>query len=276
MRIATLITCHNRKKKTLACLDALFKNVLPVDCSLEVILVDDGSTDGTEHAVRECFTQVNIIKGDGNLFWNRGMHKAFARALEIGFDGYLWLNDDTALYPTALEHLIDTWREQTLATGIEAIYVGSTQNPQTGQLTYGGVIRHSFLKPFRFSLVQPGEVPLECHTMNGNCVFVPQQIAVRLGNLEPHFAHAMGDTDYGLRAGQAGIKVLVVPGFVGVCDKNPATGSFNDRSLPAHERWKKMMQPKGLPPASWLVFTRRHGGFLWPLYWVAPYLKVWF
>jgi hypothetical protein len=81
---------------------------------------------------------------------------------------------------------------------------------------------------------------------------------------------------YGLCAKQAGIKVLVVPGFVGVCDKNPVAGSFNDRSLSARERWKKMMQPKGLPPSSWMVFTRRHGGLLWPLYWVAPYLRVWF
>ena len=44
--IATLITCHNRKDKTLACLDALFSNHLPDRVLLDVFLVDDGSTDG--------------------------------------------------------------------------------------------------------------------------------------------------------------------------------------------------------------------------------------
>lgn len=273
--IAALITCHNRKEKTLACLESLFKNTLTDDYSLYVVLVDDGSTDGTESAVKELFPEVEILRGDGNLFWNRGMHKAFARALEIGFDGYLWLNDDTILYPYAFQNLICAWKNHMSSTGDEALYVGSTQDSQTGQLTYGGIVQHSLFKPFNLSLVPPGkEQLLECHTMNGNCVLIPHKVATLLGNLDSTFAHAMGDIDYGLRARKAGIKSCVVPGFIGTCDKNPITGTFNDRSLPTRERWNKMMQPKGLPPSSWLVLTRRHGGLLWPLYGVWPYVKV--
>ena len=44
-RIAVLITCHNRRVMTLACLDALVANRLPSAVTLAVILVDDGSTD---------------------------------------------------------------------------------------------------------------------------------------------------------------------------------------------------------------------------------------
>ncbi len=273
-RIAVLITCHNRREKTLACLEALYVNVLPEGVTLHVVLVDDGSTDGTEAAVRERFPSVEILHGDGNLYWNRGMHRAFARAMEIGFDGYLWLNDDTVLYPTALQKLIETWRERTVATGVDALYVGSTQDAQTGQHTYGGVVRHSRWKPFRYSLVQPGEMPMECHTLNGNCVLIPHRVANRLGNLEPCFAHAMGDTDYGLRAGKAGIRIWVTPGYVGVCGWNDITGTYHDSTLPLGVRWKKMMHPKGLPPSSWRVFTQRHGGMLWPVFFFWPYLRV--
>ena len=45
-RIAVILTCFNRKQKTLACLEALFNQTLPADTSLTTYLVDDASTDG--------------------------------------------------------------------------------------------------------------------------------------------------------------------------------------------------------------------------------------
>jgi GT2 family glycosyltransferase len=274
MRIAVLITCHNRKEKSLACLKALFHNVLPDGDSLDVFLVDDGSTDGTSEAVLARYPLVEIIKGDGNLYWGKGMHCAFARAMEIGFDVYLWLNDDTTLYTAAIDTMVSAWHRTKNQTGKDAIIVGSTQDPDTAQLTYGGVVRHSALKRFSYTLVKPCSQPIECHTMNGNCVLVPNSVVLRLGNLEKRFAHAMGDIDYGLRAGQAGIKVFVAPGCIGTCERNDSQGTFNDRSLSLRARWRKMMQPTGLPPASWWILTQRHGGLLGSVYWVWPYFRV--
>lgn len=273
-QIAVLLTCHNRREKTLACLDALFSNDLPEGASMHVILVDDGSADRTMEAVEGRYPSVEIIKGDGNLYWNKGMHCAFGRAMEIGFDGYLWLNDDTLLYPFAIESLIRTWQETRVQRGQSGIVVGSTQDPETGALTYGGVVAENCLKPFRYTLVAPQCLPTECHTMNGNCVLVPHEIAQVVGNLERRFAHAMGDTDYGLRARKAGFKLWVSSSFVGTCEANSSKAAFNDPGLPLSLRWKRMMEPKGLPLASWWLFTSRHGGLLWLLYFVWPYLRV--
>jgi GT2 family glycosyltransferase len=274
VRIATLITCHNRKAKTLACLASLYQNPLPEDYLQDVFLVDDGSTDGTEQAVRERYPQVNIIKGDGSLYWNGGMRVAFAAALERGFDYYLWLNDDTLLYPTALNSLIATSGELQAKHGMNVIVVGSTQDANDGRLTYGGVIRPNKWKTLFFKLVTPKDVPIECETMNGNCVLIPCAIAKEVGNLEKAFAHAMGDLDYGLRARYAGFSVWVMAGFAGTCSRNAVAGSFNDAGLPIAVQLRKMMQPKGLPPSSWRVFTQRHAGAFWPIYWLWPYTKV--
>lgn len=276
MRLSVLIASHNRREKTIKCLEALNANSAVPGVSVQVILVDDGSTDGTDVAVGTRFPEVEIIRGDGSLHWNRGMHLAFSRALQIGFDAYLWLNDDTILYPTTLDALLNAWHKTKRQTGADAIIVGSTQDPETAKLTYGGVVQQSKLKRFRYALVEPSDQPVECHTMNGNCVLVPHSVAERIGNLEPRFAHAMGDTDYGLRARQAGLNLWVAPAYVGTCGRNSSNGTFSDRSLPLRQRWKKMMQPKGLPPASWRLFTRRHGGAFWPLYFVWPYLRVLF
>jgi len=274
MVIAILITCHNRKAKTLACLDALFQNILPEGCSLDVFLVDDGSTDGTEQSVREQYPKTNIIKGDGSLFWNGGMRVAFDAALKKGFDYYLWLNDDTLLYPAALQSLLATSNQLTDRQNRGVIVVGSTHDEITGWVSYGGVVRPSKWKPTAFKLISPGDVPVQCDSMNGNCVLIPHEIAREVGGMEPAFAHAMGDLDYGLRAGYAGFTAWVMPGYVGTCSNNPATGSFNDASLPVTLRLKKMLSPKGVPLKSWRVFTQRHAGVLWPIYWLWPYVKV--
>lgn len=274
MKIAILITCYNRKEKTLACLEALLKNSLPKEYSLEVFLVDDGSTDGTEKAVHERYPQVNIIRGNGSLYWNGGMRVAFAAALEKFFDYYLWLNDDTLLYPTAVATLIKTSRDLQANQGRSVIVVGSTQDESDGRLTYGGVVRPRKWKATTFTLVVPRDVPVKCETMNGNCVLIPREIAEVVGNMEPKFAHAMGDQDYGLRARYAGFSVWVMAGFAGKCSRNAAIGSFNDASLPVSVRLRKMMQPKGLPPSSWRIFTQRHAGIFWPAFWLWPYAKV--
>jgi GT2 family glycosyltransferase len=274
MRLAVLMTCHNRKTKTLACLRQVLRSSLPSRSSLDVFLVDDGSTDGTELEVVRCYPQVTIFKGDGNLYWNGGMRVAFAAAMLSNFDYYLWLNDDTMLYPGAIQSLIATSVSLEAKQSKGVIVVGSTQDADSGQHTYGGVERSGKLRPLGFRLVPPGEAPVECETMNGNCVLIPNEIAHLLGNLEPMFVHTMGDLDYGLRARRAGFAIWVMPGFAGACSLNSPVGSYRDASLPIRARLRKIMGPKGLPLHSWHVFTRRHAGLFWPLYWLWPYARV--
>jgi GT2 family glycosyltransferase len=274
MKIAVLMTCHNRREKTLACLAALRANALPAGCSVEVFLVDDGSTDGTSAAVAARYPDARVLPGDGNLYWNGGMRTAFAAALRGDYDAYLWLNDDTMLYPDALARIVSTARERRDALGADAVIVGSTCDAATQRLTYGGVVRAARWRPMAFTMVAPADAPVECESMWGNFVLVPDAIARAVGNLDPDFTHSMGDVDYGLRVRRAGFRIWVMPGFAGTCSMNSPDGTYEDPRVPLGERLRKMMQPKGLPPRSWRVLTRRHAGPLWFLYWWWPYLKV--
>lgn len=272
MKIATLITCYNRKEKTLACLDALFNNNLPEGYCLDVFLVDDGSTDGTEQAVREHYPQVNIIKGDGSLFWNRGMNRAFDAAMQVGFTAYLWLNDDTFLHPNALSLLFSA---RDFAAPSEAIVVGAISDPVTGDTSYGGArFAPSRLRPFLATVVHPGQQPQDVDVVNGNVVLVPDGIARKLGNLDPVFEHGMGDTDYSMRARKLGIRILLTAGYVGVCSRNSLKGSHRDNTLPLLQRLKQVFSRRGLPWRSWLTMCWRHGGMLWPVHFLWGYIKV--
>ena len=274
-RIAVILTCFNRKPKTLACLAALEQQEGQQSIQLDVYLVDDGSTDGTREAVQTAHPNVKIIPGTGGLFWNGGMRLGFAQAIAVGYDYYLWLNDDTLLYPHAVQTLLNT--AQTLAESGEnqAIITASTCDPETKELSYGGVVHHSWWHPLKFRVIPPTETAKQCDTMYGNCVLIPQTVVQILGNVESQFTHYGGDFDYGLRAYQHNCSVWIAPGYLATCPRNPPEESiWLSSKMPLQERFKKVLQPKGLPPKESMIFARRHAGFLWFFYWLLPYIRL--
>jgi len=243
--------------------------------TIDVYLVDDGSTDGTTEAVQQTYPQVKILPGDGTLYWNRGMHKAFAEALQHDYDYYLWLNDDTLLYPEALSCLWQTSHNLAKQEHDKAIIVGSTHHPDTGKLTYGGVVRKTWWHPFKYRLVEPGTEPKSAETFYGNCVLIPRTVVQILGNLDPTFSHSIGDTDYGLRSQRQGCSVWVASGYAGKCQTNPPQGNpWHDPGFTLKQRWQAVTDKKGLPPRESKVFCQRHAGWLWLFYWLLPYIRL--
>ncbi len=272
LRIAALLACHNRKPTTLACLTRLFSQARSEE--LTVFLLDDNSSDGTADAVRARFSQIRVLLGNGQLFWCGGMRRAFAVAMQEDYDFYLWLNDDTLLEPGALARLLSS-HQWLSARGYEAaIVAGATRHPRSGRITYGGLLRASRIHPIKYRLLEPGNWPLQCDTMHGNCVLIPRSVVAVTHNLSPDFRHGRGDLDYGLRARKAGCTVWLAPGIIGTCASNKVDGSFLDERLPLRYRWKHMMSNKGLPPREHFRYVRKYGGPLWPVLWTLPYVRV--
>jgi len=272
-RLVALLTSFNRRALTLAALDALHVAAESAQVALSAVLVDDGSTDGTADAVRERFAWVRVVAGGGDLFWCRGMHRAMAVGLGEAPDYLLWLNDDTLLRPDALVRLLGQQAGLAQQLGRPALLVGATAGPD-GRLSYGGGRAVNRWRRFQYRSVWDAQAPLPCEVVNGNCVLLPLALAQQVGNLDPRFEHAMGDTDYALRTRRAGFPVYVAGGLVGDCANNPPSGTFLDDSLPLRRRWAAMLHRKGLPWRSWLHFTRRHGGLFWPAFFAWPYVRV--
>ena len=250
--IAILLTCHNRIGKTLQCLQALYgQEGIDIDYTIDVFLVDDGSTDGTAEAIREQFPKVNLISGDGNLYWNRGMHKAWETAAKTKvFDYYLWLNDDTFLHQTALKSLLSKSFET-------AIISGSTHSIIENKATYGGYLTN----PNR--IVVPNGTYQKCDYFNGNCVLLSKKIFAIMGNLDPIFHHAVGDFDYGLRARKLGVMLYVAPVFIGFCESHSEVPRWRSSSLNLKTRLKSLYSASsGCYPPEFFVFEKRHNGFL--------------
>ena len=273
--LAVIMACHNRRESTLSCLKALKKQRNISDLSVEVYLLDDGSTDGTSEAVRIECPDAHIIRGDGNLFWNRGMHKSFAAAIHTGHDYYLWLNDDSTLNENALEVLLAT-SDRLKTRGYDcAIIGGAMQDPVTGEFTYGGVKRYKHRwGRMTIERIAPDNEAIQCDASNGNCVLIPATVVNKVANLDPIYKHRWGDHDYCFRALDHECSVWLAPGYMGTCKNNPIEGTWEDVNLPMRERFRELNSPRGFQFRDYAIYMSRHRGSLWPAHLIWPYIKI--
>ena len=265
--LAVLMTCHNRRERTTACLRSVSAQASKMPLAVQIYLVDDGSSDGTREAAIDLVPNIVVIDGDGTLFWSGGMRRAFSRATADRHDFYLWLNDDVVLYPNALMLLLESFRAVSREGIRPAIVVGAFRDPLTGRHTYGGLNRQGLLRPLRFVPMPPYGRPKPCDTFNGNCVLIPDDVARRIGNISAPYRHALGDLDYGLRAGKLGIKTAVASDYVGECEARPVPRSTVRRVL------EKGRVGYRYSPVEWATFASRHGGPFWVRYLVTVFLR---
>jgi len=266
-RIAVLMAAHNRRTMTVRALESLL-SAAPY-FNLTIVLLDDGSTDGTAEAAVNVWPTVTIIKGNGNCFWNGGMHRAWSHALSLGLDGYLWLNDDVLLDVDAMARLAQQWHAQGGAK-YPFILVGATQD-DAGRISYGGQRRVHSPLALKFERLPLSKELQTAETFNGNIVLVSKATKDKIGINDNQFFHSLGDIDYGLRATRAGIPVLVMPGTLGHCNNNVPiaynTGTFRDRI-------RRITSHHGIPIKNWWRITRRYSGIWMPLHFILPYRKI--
>jgi GT2 family glycosyltransferase len=269
--IAVLITCHNRKEKTSKCLSHLYdQRGLNEYFQIELFLVDDGSTDGTSIEIKDKFPLVNIIHGNGNLFWNKGMTLAWQTAADSkDFDYYMWLNDDTFLDPTGLLELIKTYTIATSFEHREVIITAACRSDFNNDVfSYGGRNEEG--------PVIPNGTLQSCKYINGNCVLVPKAVYKILGNLSEDYTHGIGDFDYGLRALQIGFKCFTTKDYIATCEPNSEIAGWCNPNLSLLKRWSLFHSPKGLNIREYNFFRKRFWGKKWIFFTVKAYFKMLF
>ena len=269
MKIAVLLATYNRKDKTLTCLSNLKDQEIPNDLDLEVFLTDDASSDGTTKAILEQYPETHVYHGNGRLFWAGGMIHSWTRALSSNADYYLLLNDDTFLKRDTVKILLQSCSEFYSNHGRHAISVGTTQDPTSGEITYGGNKLYSSNKPQSYR-VQPGEHSIECDMANANIMLVPSEVVTKIGILSKEFTHAIADFDYTLRARKAGFAVIVAPGILGICANDHAK-NWKSSQVKLSERVKYLYSIKGLAYKEYLLFIKRH----FPLNLPTSFFKLW-
>ena len=248
--LAVLITCHNRKDTTLLCLGRLFS----IRKDIDVYCVDDNSTDGTADAIRKEFPQVNLIHGDGNLFWSRGMRIAWMEAAKNKeYDFYFWLNDDLMLYDDCFDEMLECSR----VMEHKAVIAGLVQETTTKSVIYGGYDKSKHLIPAN------GELN-EVFRLNGNFVLVPKYVFEKNGFLDSVYHHDLGDVAYGYETHKNGLHVCTSRKYIGCTDAALQSKNVRIRlnGVSVVKRFKKLYSPLGSNPFITFHFLSRYEGFI--------------
>lgn len=276
-RILAIVVTFNRCEITLRALNSIKAQILPPEASLNIALVDDASTDGTLDAVRAKFPDIFLLKSTGNLFW--------AGAMRLGFKSFwmsnrythlLVFNDDCIFYPNAISQMINSYRDQIKRESyksIGSVVVGSFHDGYSDMPTYGGQESHSSISPVMLRPLKPSSDIQYADTLNMNLALIDKATIDAIGFISNSYAHGFGDFDFGFRAKERGVKIIVIPGFQGICLRNSKSGTWEDSKLDFATRLRLIVGPKGLSLAPRLHYLKTHAGIFWPLIYVWPYLK---
>lgn len=281
-KVAILLTCYNRKSKTIACLKSVADTYTKAKANLElsVYLTDDGSTDGTKQAVQstEYPFHVVVLEGTGNLFWNGGMINSWQYALKQDkYDGFLLLNDDTIVLDSFWDELISADNICVKRYGSRGIYVGSTRDAKTNTFTYGGF---NFVNKITLKdeyVIPDGENYQSCQCAHGNITYISQDVVNKMGIFCQEYIHGGTDHDYSYLAYKAGFPILVLPNYAGICENDHEEDGYADfMKMSLKERISYLQSPFGFNLHNTLLFQKRCFPYRYPFVWVMGYMKAFF
>ena len=204
-KVFTLLPVHNRREVTRGFVECLRRQTYP---NHHLVLIDDGSTDGTPEMVRQAIPDATVIRGSGNWWWAGSLQQGLDwlkgnRAVNAG-DVVLMINDDAIVEPDfiakALEILLKT----------DGCVLQSRILSLDGQrLLDDGIVFH---EPKLSFAPRAGTEAINCLTTNG--MFARWKDLQRIGNFHPRLLpHYLSDYEFTIRASRRGLTLVVDPGL---------------------------------------------------------------
>jgi N-acetylglucosaminyl-diphospho-decaprenol L-rhamnosyltransferase len=210
LHIYAVVPVHNRKallKRFLTCMrQQTFRN-------FTIIVVDDGSTDGTSALIQAKFSEVHLLAGDGNLWWtgatNLGIRHALAQAQE--HDAILIINDDIEVDPGYLESLFHVW--QATPNALIGSVVVDLKSPEV--IYDGGRIVNWWIATMRTLNVDKllsdfdKDHCVEVSFLTGWGTLIPVRVFRDIGLFDERHFQQCGDQELPIRAKNRGYRLLV-------------------------------------------------------------------
>lgn len=195
--IHVVTSVHNRYQITEKFVDCLLAQTLS---AIHLVLVDDGSTDGTDHMVKQKLPDATILYGDGNLWWGGALHKAYQwlMANASDDDAVLISNDDTCFDAAYVETGCQLLKEYP-----DTLIAGCAYGSRSGE-HLDGVFEHSFLDGT--GRLMPPDSESNCASTRS--LFLTVGIWRRIGGLHPVLLpHYFSDFEFTIRAYRKGFRI---------------------------------------------------------------------
>ena len=217
--IFIITAVYNRKEFTRNYLKALSQQTSK---DFKVIIVDDGSSDGTSEMIEEEFPNIILLKEKGDLWWAEATNIGVRYALEHGADYIMTLNDDTVPRVDFIEKML-LWIEKKPNVLLGAFAV----DENNGDAVYGGEIRSCITgKSTHLIKTLQKEQMHGLHKVNlfpGRGLMMPAKVFDDIGMYDSkNFPQTLADLDFTCRAGNAGYEMY--------CNYDAVVGIYPEES----------------------------------------------
>lgn len=211
VKVAAVILTVNQREKTLRCLGSLARSGAH---ELEIVLLDNGSQDGTLEAVRSDHPGVRVMRSEHNLGAAAGRNTAAAEAVALFDPEYLlFLDNDTEVRPGFLEPLLEPL-EADSSLGQAAPKLLLRSDPT--RIDMAGGARIVWWRGDTTGLGRGesdhGQYDETGGCVAGGCTLVRTEAFLSVGGFDPVFdPYGYEDMDLSLRLKQAGRECVYAP-----------------------------------------------------------------
>ncbi len=220
LKIGILIPVFNNLGYTKKCLANLFEILQKIDRDKQfgIILIDDGSKDGTSDWVRNNFPEVIVLEGDGNLWWSGGINLGARYAVEqLGYEYVLLWNNDIQINENYFNKICSVISKYDNKTIIGSKIYADKQN--TIIWSMGGIFNpytgYCGMKAFMVGENETYSHPAEVDWITGMGTLVPSTVIKEIGYWNnKDYPQYHGDTEFTYRAKTLGFKNVIDPELV--------------------------------------------------------------
>jgi hypothetical protein len=208
--ILVLILNWRRADDTIACLKSLFALRRNDLCPL---VIDNGSDDGSEAAIRAAFPNVPLIQTGANLGYAGGNNVGLRLALETQARYVMLLNNDTVLKEDLFGPLLEvaSAAADSVVVGPKTYSLEATENVQfTGEIWLSDQLR---FRPVREEDVEFafGRSLIPTSFIQGSALLVPMSVLREVGLFDERFFLTYEEVDWCFRAKEKGYRCWIVP-----------------------------------------------------------------
>lgn len=243
--VYVLLPVHNRIEITRQCLAQLNRQTLP---PAQIIVIDDGSSDGTGPMVRAEAPEAVLIHGDGSLWWAGALQKGLDLLVQQGVarhDVVLILNDDTTFDDEFIERAVTAMFDSE-----DSMLLAQAYSSRTGKLIEVGV--RVDWQTFRF---EPVSEVAQANCLSTRGLFIRLGEALRIGGFRPKLLpHYLSDYEFTIRAHRKGLQIITDPNVKLIVNEDATGQRVSDKSsLRAYLR--SVFTKRSLPnPFYWTMF----------------------
>ncbi len=202
-KVTVVIVNYNAGNELLSCVRSIFES----DIITSIVIVDNGSNDGSLEKCREAYQKLAYIKNSHNLGFAAGANIGARYALERHAKCIIFVNPDAVLEKKCIRKLLEAVSDKSIGIAGPLTY-----RQQDKKIWFsGGEISYWRQRATHVTQMPSQKTPQDAVFITGCVMAVSAEVFLHVGLLDENFFLYYEDVDFSLRTQQKKLRTVVVP-----------------------------------------------------------------